>query len=273
MNIGKNITAFRKDAGMTQEDLANQIGVSAQAVSKWETGVSMPDILLLPVIADVFGITVDEIYSGKKKEEVPQHYSFDELAGVLYENILKSSTCAWKSKNEEERKEWLNKLKDNLVKESQCVHFSIGDHGGAVLVNRDFALIAPAFGTKDSLEILNSDAAVPVLELLADKKVRYLFHYLIGIEGKMFTAAGLAKKTDMTEEECRSILEKMRTANLIWVQDVNVDEEEEIEVYSVSMNNTKPLYAYMILWLAERLGSGSEWFYGYRGCGLPVDKD
>ena len=89
----------------------------------------------------------------------------------------------------------------------------------------------------------------------------------------MFTAAGLAKKTDIAEEECRSILEKMRTANLIWVQDVNVDEEEEIEVYSVSMNNTKPLYAYMILWLAERLGSGSEWFYGYRGCGLPVDKD
>ena len=61
MNIGKNITAFRKDAGMTQEELAGQIGVSAQAVSKWETGVSMPDILLLPVIADVFGITVDEL--------------------------------------------------------------------------------------------------------------------------------------------------------------------------------------------------------------------
>ena len=40
MNIGKNITAFRKDAGMTQEELAGQIGVSAQAVSKWETGGS-----------------------------------------------------------------------------------------------------------------------------------------------------------------------------------------------------------------------------------------
>ncbi len=276
MNIGKNITALRKDAGMTQEDLANQIGVSAQAVSKWETGVSMPDILLLPVIADVFDITVDEIYTGKREACEPvqtKHYSFSELPEVLYENLLETDSHAWEHKNEEERKKWLKTLKDNMAKESRCVHFSIGNQGGAVFVDRDFAVIAPAFGTKESLDILNSDTAVPILELLADKKVRYLFRYLIEIEGKMFTATGLAKKTDMTEGECRSVLEKMRAANLVWVKDVIVDDEEEVEVYSVSMNNTKPMYACMILRLAERLGGSSEWFYGYHGMYLPVDKD
>ena len=107
MNIGKNITAFRKDAGMTQEELANQIGVSAQAVSKWETGVSMPDILLLPVIADVFGITVDEIYTGKKEQsELNQtkHYSFNELPEMMYQQFLETDSYAWESNTEEERK-------------------------------------------------------------------------------------------------------------------------------------------------------------------------
>lgn len=275
MNIGKNITAFRKDAGMTQEELAGQIGVSAQAVSKWETGVSMPDILLLPVIADVFGITVDEIYTGKRKtkEEVPQHYSFDDLAGVLYENILKGSTCAWKSLNTEEQTKWLAELKSNLNENSRCANFEIGDHGGAVLILRDMALVAPGFGTKESLDILNSDAAIPILELLIDRKVRYLFRYLIDMGEKMFTAAGLSKKTGMSVEECRAILHRMSEANLLWLQNVDADDDEEITIYSVFQNNTKPLYACMILRLAERLGTNGEYFYGYRGCGLPVDKD
>ena len=61
MNIGKNITAFRKDAGMTQEELAGQIGVSAQAVSKWENDVSAPDISMLPALAEaVLGMARNE---------------------------------------------------------------------------------------------------------------------------------------------------------------------------------------------------------------------
>ena len=53
-NMGEIIAKLRKDAGFTQEQLANMIGVSAQTVSKWETGTTMPDIMLLPIIADVF---------------------------------------------------------------------------------------------------------------------------------------------------------------------------------------------------------------------------
>lgn len=61
LNIGKNIAALRKEKNMTQEELAGALGVSAQAVSKWETGASCPDISLLTQIADLFGITVDDL--------------------------------------------------------------------------------------------------------------------------------------------------------------------------------------------------------------------
>lgn len=61
MNLGNNISERRKQKGMTQEELATNLGVSPQAVSKWENNLSCPDITLLPEISKIFGITVDEL--------------------------------------------------------------------------------------------------------------------------------------------------------------------------------------------------------------------
>lgn len=61
MNIGNNIAALRKQKGITQEELANELGVSAQAVSKWENNSSCPDVSLLTDIADYFGVSVDSL--------------------------------------------------------------------------------------------------------------------------------------------------------------------------------------------------------------------
>ncbi len=70
MELGKTISSFRKKSGMTQEELAGRLGVSAQAVSKWENNISCPDIYMLPQIASVFGITVDALLSGKSADEI-----------------------------------------------------------------------------------------------------------------------------------------------------------------------------------------------------------
>ena len=59
--IGAYISKLRKDRDMTQVELADQLNVSHQAVSKWERGESLPDIGTLPVIARKFGRTLDEI--------------------------------------------------------------------------------------------------------------------------------------------------------------------------------------------------------------------
>lgn len=61
MNLGNNISEKRKAKGMTQEELAATLGVSPQAVSKWENNLSCPDISLLPAIAKIFGMSVDEL--------------------------------------------------------------------------------------------------------------------------------------------------------------------------------------------------------------------
>lgn len=66
--MGKRIALLRKEKGMTQEQLAEKLGVSSQAVSKWENDISCPDIALLPLLASTLGISVDELLGTKPIE-------------------------------------------------------------------------------------------------------------------------------------------------------------------------------------------------------------
>ena len=62
--IGNRIAKYRKEKGFTQEGLAEKLGVSSQAVSKWENDISCPDIGLLPPLCKLLGITTDELLTG-----------------------------------------------------------------------------------------------------------------------------------------------------------------------------------------------------------------
>lgn len=66
--IGSRIAENRRRIGMTQEELAAKLAVSAQAVSKWENDITCPDVMTLPKLAELLGITVDELLSGKKPQ-------------------------------------------------------------------------------------------------------------------------------------------------------------------------------------------------------------
>lgn len=63
-NIGNIIQQLRHQHGVGQRELADALGVSAQAVSKWETGKANPDLFLLPVLADYFCVTIDSLFEG-----------------------------------------------------------------------------------------------------------------------------------------------------------------------------------------------------------------
>jgi len=65
--MGKRIANWRKQLGLTQDALAEKLGVTAQAVSKWENDQSCPDISMLPKLAKVFGITTDELLGIEQK--------------------------------------------------------------------------------------------------------------------------------------------------------------------------------------------------------------
>lgn len=67
MTIGKRIAALRREKELKQDELAEMLNVSPQAVSKWENDQTCPDISLLPRLAEILGVTVDELLTGKKE--------------------------------------------------------------------------------------------------------------------------------------------------------------------------------------------------------------
>ncbi len=100
--LGTTITNYRKKLGLTQEQLAQKLEVTNQAVSKWETDQCCPDVALLPVIADVFGITIDALFGREKPEQHRQELPWKDdgmLHIVVY--VGHTLTGAVSKKNQE----------------------------------------------------------------------------------------------------------------------------------------------------------------------------
>ncbi len=95
MKLYEKITVYRKKCGLSQEALAEKIGVSRQAVSKWETGDALPEITKLKALADCFGVTIDFLLDDNADEYKPQNNKqttgFDRVVdgvGDLFERFV-----------------------------------------------------------------------------------------------------------------------------------------------------------------------------------------
>lgn len=77
--IGKKLYDLRKQSGLTQDYVAERLGVSAQAVSKWENDISCPDIMTLPLIAELYGITIDELFKNDELQSNVVHEKTEQL--------------------------------------------------------------------------------------------------------------------------------------------------------------------------------------------------
>ena len=125
--IGKRISEYRKKKNIKQDELAEMLGVSPQAVSKWENDLSCPDISLLPELSRILGVSIDEIVQGKKEEPI---------VSVL---------------PEEQRKD-INKLMLRIVVDSE--------EGDRVRVNLPMALVKVAIETGISMPQINGSEAL-----------------------------------------------------------------------------------------------------------------
>lgn len=79
MEFAEKLKSIRKQAGMSQEKLAEKLGVSRQAVTKWETDAGIPDIGNLRAISDLFHISIDELLGKDKEERVPSQYLYESV--------------------------------------------------------------------------------------------------------------------------------------------------------------------------------------------------
>ena len=83
-NIGQFISTKRREQNLTQEQLAEKLGVSNKTVSKWETGKTMPDYSVIELLCEVLKISVSELIAGKEKEPDTNNTTNEEVALLAY---------------------------------------------------------------------------------------------------------------------------------------------------------------------------------------------
>ena len=92
-DIGLFIASKRKEQNLTQEQLAEKLGVSNKTVSKWETGKNMPDYSVVEQLCQVLNISVGELIAGKEKEQSEDNSSYEEKIALLSYKIKQLENC------------------------------------------------------------------------------------------------------------------------------------------------------------------------------------
>lgn len=104
IKIGKFIAALRKEKGMTQEQLGEKLGVTNKTVSRWENGNYMPDVEMLSLLSEEFGVSINELISGERI----MAEDFRKAADINLVTALNNSTFTLKEKIAFFKKKWLH---------------------------------------------------------------------------------------------------------------------------------------------------------------------
>lgn len=111
IKIGKFIAALRKEKGLTQEKLGEKLGVTNKTVSRWENGNYMPDVEMLSLLSEEFGVSINELISGEQLAAE----DFKKAADSNLVTALSSSTFTLKEKIAFFKKKWLHEHISTIV--------------------------------------------------------------------------------------------------------------------------------------------------------------
>ena len=261
MSIGKNIAKYRKEKGLTQEELGEKLGVTNQAVSKWESEVSMPDVMLLPEIATALNISLDDLYGIVKVSEGTSVSADDfpsfcrqKLIELFYHNTKMRFTHIGSSDTEQLEFQ-IKKLMDG------CRIGCLSNTQGAIVITEDFSFIDSTYKAANSENIIKSKADDHILMYLTDEKFRKVFNY----QYKSSFEKSKENNTEFTFEEIMNgckLAEDETAAALRLLQNTRINEAytdtaTKTKKYVFSVSNA--LYAHAIYALAELLSEDACW--------------
>ena len=116
-NIGKFIADMRKERGLTQEQLGEKIGVTNKTVSRWETGVYLPPADALLALGELFGVSMNEILSGKRLNDA----DYKEAAEENLKQAIRSSCFSVKERTEFFKRKWLKEHTAVMIFVGICI--------------------------------------------------------------------------------------------------------------------------------------------------------
>ena len=261
MSIGKNIAKYRKAKGFTQEELGAKLGVTNQAVSKWESEVSMPDIMLRPEIATALNITLDDLY-GIVKEPEKVSVSADDFPSFCHQKLIELFYYNTKmrfthigSSDKEQLEFQIKKLMEG------CRIGCLSNTQGAIVTTEDFSFIDSTYKVANSENVIKGRTDDYTLMYLTDKNFRKVFYYQYKtafekskVNNTEFTFEEIMNGCNLTEDETAAALRLLKDTR---INEVYTDTATKTKKYVFLISNA--LYAHAIYKLAELLSEDACW--------------
>ena len=277
MMIGKNIADFRKAKGAKQEELARFVGVSAQAVSKWENG-GVPDTELLPRIAAFFQVSIDELFGmqagiianiqdailediTKTKEEDRIARSF-KLCWMIEQSMYGTIFSDPERFKEEAR----------VHGEHQQLYSQVLTDSGYTemgLFNRiQYFLLVPDAKDKDKA-LLDGIDYPSLFKLLSDTDVFNTLVFLYKREStNSFTDELLIRKLNLTPEKAKQIIAELLRLQLLGKTSAEID-DEVVDFYNF---RAKPSFVSMLIFAREMIDIPGNFYCNCNGRRKPYLK-
>ena len=245
--LAKNIARLRRERGLTQETLAEELGVSSQTISKWENCTTCPDVALLPVIADAFGVTIDVLYG---REAVQQSVTPEQAIERVIECARETFVAACYEPERDGRfEEQLTAYKRAMTLDER--HRSVIENDRDVLYFREklgvLALRKPGEGWNT---LFSRDDVADLLVLMADADLRRALQMIISRRMLTFTLASLTKQCGAADGE--ALAQRLLATGLFIRRELMID-EEPLSYFEMIGGESKLFLFYALLSFAQEI--------------------
>lgn len=264
-SIGENIAVLRKNKGMTQEALASAIGVSPQSVSKWENNTNLPDIALLPILADIFEVHIDQLFGRGLSESCSPDQVLEKGCAALH-NVMGSSFYSSHYQNWEEPDMTLEEfLKDyrNYLKEHEDARTAVIRNHGAVYYREVLGGLLLKKPEAGWASLLKSEKAIGFLEMLCVKDFRIALAEILKRGRTMFTLGAICQKCDIEDEAALEV--KFRESGMFRIRQVKVD-DRMLDLYELALPEGTLMMLYATLAFADECAQYETHFYNCNIC-------
>ncbi len=256
IDIGKQITTLRRERDMTQEQLANLIGVSAQTISKWECGTTMPDILLLPVLSEIFNISIDALFGLEPKTDTAALHADKTEAAI--DDLLLRMWCEGAPKKDANFQ--ITRMRESLDNNRESQSMWLTPNASGIFVDKEVAIVN-RMPRDMQIQTLDRDHAVSFLSACVKPHVMRMLQYMIDNNSRAFTAATAAARCDISEEEATEALDTLWYYNFTRRETVELP-DGTIHVYR-SFGEYKLLLLSAMFSLADKLADYKECYQGF----------
>ena len=245
--LGEQIAKFRKELGMTQEDLSKAVSISAQAVSRWECG-GAPDVALLPAVADKLGVTIDALFGREGGEKVdmveavwrwmftiPPDQRLDQLCRLVWRAANPAMMKSSRPEDEVGEPSLIPRCCEKVTwngRTEYCLYRTrvLGERGFLIGVYaQDMSFVSiwpePEEGYRAFLE--DNDLYRRLFELLAKPHCLELMEHLLCRTARLdrhFTAGVLAKQMGLETAEVEPLLASMADLRLLLTSELDTED-------------------------------------------------